>query len=292
VSGLAFQLQLPDGRSEEFLVDSDRVVVGSGAHCEVRLPPEVAAVEHVVVTLSGASVYAEARVFDPAPTINGTSFAQAPLLPDAVLAVGGAQIRVRVQEIEGQSNVIRRKDEATSPMTYVLAAVAVPISLFILFDDEPESIGAAMPKERPALFASAAPPCPQSAPVEARALAQTKRRLAESKRERGPFHVQDAVAAVPLFREARACFEVAGDADAAKEMGGSEGRLRGTLEEDYRARQVRLEHALDVKDLRTAQHETRVLLGMLDGRTENYVSWLGSVERRVSLKLGKPEKKK
>jgi hypothetical protein len=31
---------------------------------------------------------------------------------------------------------------------------------------------------------------------------------------------------------------------------------------------------------------------MLDGRTENYVSWLGSVERRLSLKLGKPEKKK
>jgi hypothetical protein len=288
VAGLAFQIQLPDGRTEDFLVDSDRVIVGSGAHCEIRLPPEHASVEHVVVSLSGANVHAEARVLDPAPTINGTPFAQAPLLVDAVLGVGGVQIRVRPEDVANQANVIRKKDEPTSPLTYVLAAVAVPISLFILFDDPPDDDAGAMPADRPALFATDGASCPQTSAVESRALAQTKRRLAESKRERGPFHVQDAVAAVPLYAEARACFESAGETDAAKDMVDAGAKLRASLEEEYRARQVRLEHALGVKDLRTAQRETRLLLGMLEGRSEPYVAWLGSVERRIALKLGKP----
>lgn len=291
MSGLGFRIQHADGRIEEVVVDSDRVTIGSGAHCEIRLPAEHAAVEHVLVTLGGASVAAEARHFDPAPTVNGVPFAQAPLLSDATLGIGPIQIKVAVVEVGNQANVVRRKDERTSPMTYVLAAIAVPISLFILLDDGEGDGASVMPEERPALFAKEAPPCPQSGPVEARALATGKVRLAESKRERGPFHVEDAVAAVPLFLEASACFRQAGDAAQADEAAAAGTRLRTQLEEDYRARQVRLEHALGVKDLATAQKETRKLLGMLDGRTDPYVTWLGSVDRRIALKLGRPENK-
>ncbi len=289
MSGLSFHIQLPDGRVEDVVVDSDRVLVGSGAHCEIRLPPESSAVEHVLVTLSGTSVGVEARVFDPPPTINGVPFAQAPLLSDATLGIGGVQLKISVVEVGNQANVIRKKDERTSPMTYVLAAIAVPISLFILLEDTESDTVGSMPDERPALFAEAPPACPQSGGVEARALAANKVRLAESKRERGPFHVEDAVAAVPLFTEASVCFKQAGEAAAAADAAASAAKLRTQLEEEYRARQVRLEHALGVKDLPSAQRETRMLLGMLDGRTGPYVTWLGSVERRIALKLGKPE---
>ncbi len=37
---------------------------------------------------------------------------------------------------------IKKKKDATSPLTYVLAVIAVPISLFILFDDPPADPGA------------------------------------------------------------------------------------------------------------------------------------------------------
>ncbi|HTJ80706.1 MAG TPA: hypothetical protein VL400_03250 [Polyangiaceae bacterium] len=291
MSGLSFRIQHLDGRVEEVVVDSDRVLVGSGAHCEIRLPPEAAAVEHVLVTLSGSSVGAEARVFEPPATVNGVPFAQAPLLADAVLGIGGVQIRVAVVEIGNQQNVIRKKNDKTSPMTYVLAAVAVPLSLFILLDDSGQESTSPMPDDRPALFEKVPDTCPQAGAVEAKSLAMSKLRLAESKRERGPFHVEDAVAAVPLFAEASACFRQGGEPAAAKDAGDSADKLKKQLEEDYRARQVRLEHALGVKDLQSAQRETRMLLSMLDGRTGTYVTWLASVERRIELKLGKPEEK-
>ena len=64
---------------------------------------------------------------------------------------------------------------------------------------------------------------------------------------------------------------------------------RGRLAEDYRARQMRLEHALAVKDLATAQKEVKKLLGMLSGQQHAYVTWLSNLDRRIALKLGKAE---
>ena len=79
MSGLEFRIRHPDGRQEQLVVDSDRVLIGSGAHCEIRLPASEAAVEHVLVTFLGGGVFATARALSPAPTINGSPFTQAPL---------------------------------------------------------------------------------------------------------------------------------------------------------------------------------------------------------------------
>ena len=50
---------------------------------------------------------------------------------------------------------------------------------------------------------------------------------------------------------------------------------------------MRLEHAVDVRDLRTAQKEVKVLLAMLSGQTGPYVVWLSNLDRRLAIKLGK-----
>lgn len=289
MAGLGFTLQYPDGRVEQLLVDSERILIGSGAHCEIRLPVELAQVEHVLVGWNGTVATAEARSFTPHPLINGMSFTQAPLLPDSTISIGSMQILVRPQEIGAGAAVIRRKEEKTSPMTYVLAAIAVPLSLYILLEDPPADDTATMPEERPALFAEGEKTCPQAGGVEARTVGETRRRLAESKRERGPFHVQDAVEAVPLFQEAAACFRAAGDTASAQAATASGDALRARLIEDYRARQMRLEHALAVKDLATAQKEVKKLLGMLSGQQHEYVTWLSNLDRRIALKLGKAE---
>jgi hypothetical protein len=289
VSGLEFRIRYPDGREEQLVVDSDRVLVGSGAHCEIRLPASDAAVEHVLVTFLGGGVFATARALSPAPTINGSAFTQAPLLAESVLGVGQVQLLVGVVDVADNANVIKKKTERTSPMTYVLAAVAVPISLYIILDEPPADPTSSKdrPKEVPALWAAAPTSCPQKAPDQAITFARDKRIVAEGKRERGPFHVQDGVAAVPLFQTAAACYRLGGDGGGARDMDGAAARLKKSLEEDYRAHQMRLEHAIEVRDLRTAQKEVRVLLAMLAGQTGPYVVWLSNLDRRLAIKLGK-----
>ncbi|MFT3774330.1 MAG: FHA domain-containing protein [Minicystis sp.] len=287
MSGLEFRIRHPDGKSEQLVVDSDRVLIGSGAHCEIRLPAAEASVEHVLVTFLGGGVFATARALSPPPTINGSPFTQAPLLAESVLGVGQVQMTISVVEVAENANVIKKKQESTSPMTYVLAAVAIPLSLYIILDDPPsETAVKDRPKEVPSLWAAAAPSCPQRAADQAAALAREKRVIAEGKRERSPFHVQDGVAAVPLFRTAAACYKNAEDLPASRDMEAAAQRLTKSLEEEYRAHQMRLEHAIEVKDLRTAQKEVKVLLAMLQGQNNPYVVWLSNLDRRLQLKLG------
>lgn len=284
---LKFQVRYPDGRGEEFVVDAERVLIGSGAHCEIRLPVDQAAIEHVLVQLGGAGAVAEARSFSPPPTLNGSPFSKVQLMPDAVLGVGSVQIVVSVVEVAGEAGLVHKKQEKTSPFTYILAAIAVPISLYVILSDNGDAATGAPPKEFPQLFDAPITSCPQQAPEQAAAFASDKLALANARRERRAFHVQDGVAAVPLYEQAAACFKSGGDPEAAKEAEQAATDLRTQVEEDYRMHRVRLEHAMAVKDWRTSQKEVRVLLDFTEGKQGEYVTWLSTVDRRLQLKYGK-----
>jgi len=287
VQGLRFHLRHPDGRAEVLTVDSERVLIGSGAHCEIRLPGEHAAVEHVEVTMTPGGAYAQARALDRLPTINGVEFMQTPVLDSAVLGIGAVQIQISVVEIEDNPNVIKKKTEKTSPMTYVLALVAIPLSLYVIFADEGSgTVSKKMPQEKPALWAEPVKTCPVQAPDQAGALASEKWVVAEGKAERRPFRVQDGVLAVPLYETAAACFRTAGDEERTKGATEAASNLRAKVGEDYRAHQVRLEHALSVNDLPMAHKEVKILLAFTEGQSGPYVEWLSQVDRQLQLKLG------
>jgi len=125
---------------------------------------------------------------------------------------------------------------------------------------------------------------------QALALALEKKVVAEGKRERRPFHVQDGVAAVPLFETVSACFRVANDATSAQNASSAAAQLRAKIDEDYRAHQVRLEHALNVNDLATAQKEVSVLRAFTEGKSGPYVQWLSNLDRKLQQKVGRKEK--
>ena len=95
---LKFQTRLPTGQVEQLSIESERVLIGSGAHCEIRLPQAEARVEHVLIELGPAGVFARALSFEPPPMINNVPFTQAPLPPGAVLGVTGTQIYIEVVE--------------------------------------------------------------------------------------------------------------------------------------------------------------------------------------------------
>lgn len=286
VQGLRFHLRHPDGRAEVLTVDSDRVLIGSGAHCEIRLPGEQAAVEHVEVTMTAGGAYAQARALDRLPTINGVEFMQTPVLDSAVLGIGSVQIQIAVVQIEDNPNVIKKKTEKTSPLTYVLALVAAPLALYVIFADEGASSTKQMPKEKPELWQEAAKTCPVQAQDQAGALGSEKWVLAEGKAERRPFRVQDGVQAVPLYEAAAVCFRTAGDEERAKGAAAAATTLREKVNEDYRAHQVRLEHALSVNDLPMAHKEVKILIAFTEGQSGPYVEWLSNIDRQLQLKLG------
>ncbi len=279
-------MRLPDGRNEVLTVDSDKVLVGSGAHCEIRLPAEHAAVEHVEITMSVGAVYAQARVAERLPLLNGVEFMQSPVLPGSVITVGGCQFEVAVVEISDNPQVIKKKTEKTSPVTYLLAILAIPLAAWLVLDDGGDKGPAKMPQEAPALWGKAVAACPVSDADEAGAMASEKWISAEGKAERRPFHVQDGVAAVQLYETAAACFDAAGKAEEAKLAKDDATHLRKKVGEDYRAHQVRLEHALAVKDLLTASKEVKVLRAFTEGLSGEYVQWLANVDRQLQLKLG------
>jgi hypothetical protein len=291
VLGLQISLLHPDGRSEQIIIDADSVVVGSGAHCEVRLPPEHAAIEHVVLSLVGGAVHAQARSLDPHPTINGAGFVRTPVLPDSLLGVGPVQIRVAVVRLADQAKVIHKKAQKMSPLTYLLVIVGLPFSGYVILTSDPATDPPQQaPGSPPALWGEPTKACPQGAHEAALAIALEKMTLASSKRERRPFSVEDGVAAVPLFETAAVCFAVAGQGGAAAEATRSAADLRSKVNDDYRVHSVRLDHALTVQDWATAQKEVKVLRAFTEGRQAPYVVWLSNLDRQIALRLVRKEK--
>lgn len=286
MSTLRFQIQHANGRQEQVTVEAERALIGSGAHCEIRLPIDQAAVEHILIQVGAGGVFAQALSFEPAPTIGGVPFTQAPLPPDVVLGVNQTQMLVSiVGDAIGAGGPAKPRGK-TNPML-ILAAMAgasLVAWMYLAGDDDVQRVE---PQEYPKLWDQAAATCEKSG-NEALAFAREKSVIAESKRERRMFHVKDGVDAVPLFETAAACFEKANDkqdADAARDTANA---LRKELDDDYRTHRMRLQHAMGVKDLETARKEVRTLIEMTEGKEGPYVTYLHVIERDLKQKLGRP----
>ncbi len=287
MSQLVFRLRSPDGRVETLTIEADRAMIGSGAHCEIRLPPEHAATEHLFVQATGAGVYAAARSFDPPPTAGGVAFMQGPVLPDVPIVLGRVEVFVAWQETVGGAAPGQAQAQKTSPLTIALALVMVPLAAFVLLWEDDEAAVAQAPKDVPALFAVEAPACPQREAPQAQALAAERWAVADARRERSPFDVRDGVAAVPLYEVAAACFKVGGDARSADEAHRASGALRAKLTEDYRTHLVWLDRSIGTKDWKTAQREVAILLAYCEGKKGAWVTWLSNLDRQLRVKYGK-----
>ncbi|MCL2724684.1 MAG: FHA domain-containing protein [Polyangiaceae bacterium] len=279
---LKFQIRLPSGQVEQLNIEAERVLVGSGAHCEIRLPIDRARVEHAAIEAGAAGVFARALAFEPPPTINNIPFQQAPLPPGSVLGVGGCQIVVELVETEAATGTQKKKK--TSPIMIIALGIMILVGGYEVFLDSPTDTKMEPPPSRmPELFGPPVTACPNA---QAAAFANEQLANAEAKRARAPFHVQDGVQAVPLFETAAACFRVGGDVPLAAAAEQSAARLRRDIMEDFRTRSVRLVHALAIEDYGNAQKEVRVLLQFTEGKSGKYITWLQDRERELKLKVG------
>jgi hypothetical protein len=274
VSLLRFEIRYADGRKEITHVDGERALVGNGAHCDIRLPLDQAAHEHVAVEVIGGTVRLETKAFEPAATVNGMPFTNMPIAPDVPLKIGSTRIFIALGEAGFEGAVVQKKAEQTSPLMKVVAVAVLVAGGYMLMADDQQQMAAA-PTQAPELFAATpTTTCPQGAPDQARAFAADKFDLAEGKRERSPFAPKDGVEAVQLYEVASACFRVGGDQARAGEAAADAKQLRVSITQDFRARRVRLEHLLAVGDFQLAKNDVKVLRALTDGKQGRYVDWL------------------
>lgn len=287
---LKFQIRHNTGQIEQVNVESERVLIGSGAHCEIRLPLDQARVEHVLIELGPAGVFARALSFEPAPTINNIPFTQAPLPPESILGVNQVQIQVMVAEAgEAGAGGVQQKQKKTSPGALIALLLMLPAAGYLfLVDEEPAGVAAGAPKQVPELWEAAGAQCPHAGP-QAAAFAREQMLIADAKRERRPFHVQDGIQAVPIYEKVATCFRAGGDPSSAALAEEAAKYLRREIAEDFRTRRVRLEHALTVEDYASAQKEVRILLQFVEGKSGDYVTWLSNLDRNLKLRVGRQE---
>jgi hypothetical protein len=287
VSFLRFQIRHPNGQTEHLTVEGERVLIGSGAHCEIRLPIDQSAVESVLVQKSSGGVFAQALSFEPPPTINNTPFSQTPLQPESALGIGPVQIYVTLSDTAQGEAVVAKKKQKTSPITLILAAVcALGAAYYFLLMDE-EKGPAPQPTQVPELWEPPVATCPQSTPEQAIAKARESAAIADARRERRPFHVQDGVLAVPLYEVASVCFRTGGDQPASLEAASRATALRSEMQQDFRTHRVRLDHLLTIQDWVSARREVKTLLAYMEGKTGDYVTWLSNLDRNLKLKVGR-----
>jgi len=289
VQALRFLVRYPDGRGEDFTIEAERVMIGSGAHCEIRLSVDQAATEHVEVSVGPDAALAEARAFEPHPTINGVPFQRTQMFPDAVLTIGQVHLKVAVVDVGEQQAVVPTQREKTSPLAYVGAVVGLFLAGYLLLNMEKDA-PTRQPDSPPPLWGDPIASCPVSGQAEALAHATEQYRQAMSRRERRAFYIQDGVKAVPLFEVVAACYAAAGEQENAAVAKDAAQKLRTEVDGDYRTHRVRLEHALSVKDWATVQLETRILLSYTEGIQSDYVTSLSNLDRSLQLKYGGKKK--
>jgi hypothetical protein len=283
---IKIQTRLPTGQIEQLSIESERVLIGSGAHCEIRLPLAEARVEHVLIELGPAGVFARALSFEPPPTINNVPFTQAPLPPGAMLGVTGTQIYVEVLEGANVGGALQKKNKS-SPITVIALLLMLPAAGYLFFGSDEGFGGPEPPRPQPPeLWAAPIAQCPQPDRAQALGFARERMAVADAKRERRPFHVQDGVSAVPTYEMAAVCFRAGGDTGSGNLADESAKYLRREMTDDFRTRRVRLDHALATEDYVSAQKEVRVLLQFVEGKSGEYVTWLSNLERKLKLKIG------
>jgi hypothetical protein len=274
---LNFAILHADGRRETTTAQATRIVIGSGAHCDVRLAPDQAAFEHVAIEDHPAGPIMRSLAASPAVVLDG-----APMTAHALGAL--TTFRIGATEVEIMRAVLGAEARGSSlgpammAKLVVIALLAVAIVVASRMNkDQPVAAPPAMPE----LFAKAATECPRIDPAEARVLADDNRALADGSRERSPFDPREARSAVASYELAAACYRSAHLPDAADDAANSAKRMREETTLDFRARRVRLERVLLVKDYEIASQDVAVLRALTEGQQGKYATWLASVTRDI-----------
>lgn len=262
-------------------IQDDRAVIGSGSHCDVRLAPDEAAVEQLLVEVVGDDVYVRARSAYPPCLLNGAPFFEGRVVATSLVEFAGVGICVTpVAREDSQATLRRGATSSTSPAMQVLGVLAVALGLYAVTHPPARNEGLSLagmrpPPEEPVQRE----PCPQQEPRAALALADQLREQAESKRERAPFYPGDALSGAPLFERAARCYEAAHDIARRGEAHEAAFLLRTQIRDQLHLAHVRIERSLAERNFAGARHNAELALSLLSNPSDPYAQWLEAVRR-------------
>lgn len=282
---LVFQIRLNTGQMEMLSVDADRVLIGSGAHCDIRLAIDQARIEHIRVDVVPQGVFATAMSFEPPPTINGVTFTQAPLPPNAIIGVGQTQIQVQLVEGGGATNLKNPKKKKKPLLWFGLLMIGAGAVGNMFLDGEG---GSALAKLEPPPLWPDQPQnvCPRGTGAMAHNFAYETLTMAESKRERRAFYPQDGVQSVLDFEVSAACFRAAGEANSAAYCDEAARSLRLEMTQDFRKFRERLRYHYTHEEWVSARYDVRNLLAFTDNVQGEYKEFLKNTARDISMRGG------
>lgn len=278
--GFRFRIVYPDGRQEQMLVDAERALIGSATHCEVRLPPEIAAHEHVEIFAHERAVHFATKPMARShlPILDNVATVEGRWASGSCLRLGNIQLYVELVSL-GMA-------KAKPPVWALLVAIpAVAIAVTVVALTRQANAGLAPIPEAPAILAAKSAKCPDLANEQRVAFATEKHRVAVAKRERSPFAPQEGFDAINLFEQAAVCYRAAGQAEEAASDDASADALRVKIDEDYRLRRVRLEHAYRTHQIGPAKRELSVLIPMTAHKPGPYTEWLSALDRAANREI-------
>lgn len=274
-----FETDYPDGRTESLVAEAGRVLVGSAAHCEIRLPAGLFAGEQLSVRVEPDA--AEVEVLGDSPEIwcNGRPIRHLRITELTTLELGDLKLRVIPQRLfdTGRSSPTRSQNAVR--LAALLAVLLLPALGYVGWQSSRATTDTSA--RAPSLWAGRRGVCSVQEAGQAELLAMDRERAAAGKRERHPFHASEGVEAVLLYEAAAACFSLAGLAERAAYMTENADALRADIDHDYRTRQLRLAYSLATRDYGTSRHELRILRTLTAGMSGRYVEWLATLARKL-----------
>jgi hypothetical protein len=286
VSTIRIEVRHADGRTDVATVEGERALIGHGAHCDVRLPIDQAAAEHIAVEVVGGTVRVETKAFEPEATVNGMSFTTMPIGPEMPIKIGTTRIYIALMDLDQKrlGPVAQGKaEESGSPLIRIAAIIGVAAAVYVFLPTE--EVNPPAPVDVPKLFATTAAKCEQQAPDQARALAGSLMDNANTERERSPFVGRDGLKAVRDYEQAADCFSVGGVPNRAADAKKVATDLRDSITLDFRARRIRLEHMLQVQDYELAIRDVAVLRELTRGKQGPWISWLASTDQMLKQRV-------
>lgn len=285
-----FEIRYETGKAERIDVEGDRVLVGSGAHCDLRLAPEIAAWEHVVITSErgkdGDRVVARllARTDAPAAArVDGAPFRTASLADGSRLTIGEVVLVYRARV--GPGAEAKRKRPGFAMLSGLLF---VPAALFVAAHARSQD-GYGPPANVPSPLGDVKRDCAADTREQALALAKEKRSSADAKRLRWKFHTRDGVEAVALYESVAACLTAGGEPEGAQAATALAQAMRAGVVQEFQVYRVRLERALARDDAKVALAQIKFLREMLFTRDvdDDYVRWLTIMQRKLEAKVSR-----
>lgn len=274
-----FETEYPDGRCESLVAETGQVLIGSAAHCEIRLPAGLFAPEQLRVRLEVDR--AELEVLGAAPPVScdGRPVQTLSIAEVTTLELGDLKLRISPQRLLETRSGSPARAQLALRLAALLGVLLVPMFGYLYWQKttaRPKAAAGA-----PSLWAGRGGACPVQEADRAELLAYEKQRAADGKRERHPFYANEGVEAVLGYEAAAACFSIAGQSAAAERMTQLADELRADIDQDYRSRQLRLEYSLATRDHTTSRHELRVLRTLTAGMSGRYVEWLATLARKL-----------